>query len=304
MWEYLWENPAEKVAAGGPPALPGANATKLILGRWREPQLPWSSPRNFRPAVVGTAPSGYSRQAAAKAKAVHSWDAPTVFGFVGTGAPASSRHTFTVSAYVYLRQLAPVYQNMSEGLPALTFSHLNDRGERVNSGTESIDWKSYFADAPAATLVGNLWHVGKEFAPPNAGLGISGDVMPTAGLSDIPAGGFAVKGLSLYVDRTGRLVMVATDRGQGFSCADNYCYRQNCDACADGGRTYGCWSYVTQYAGCRKCLNPTKTCTSTDASVKTCTSAAVVSPQAWLSITAAVSTDAATVGRYKKYPVV
>lgn len=121
MWEYAWENPAETVAAGGPPALPGEDATKLILGRWREPQLPWSSPRNFRPEPVGnpTQPDGSagSRQAAAKAKLVHTWDPPSVFGFVVGGAPAASRHTFTVSSYVYLRKFAPVYQNASEGLP-------------------------------------------------------------------------------------------------------------------------------------------------------------------------------------------
>jgi hypothetical protein len=97
--------------------------------------------------------------------------------------------------------------------PRWKFSYVDENGDDVHSGTESIDWRSYFADAPAATRVGNLWHVGREFAPPNAGLGITGDVMPTSGLSDIPAGGFAVKGLSLYLDRTGKLVMVATDRG-------------------------------------------------------------------------------------------
>ena len=291
MWEYTWENFAEKVAAGGPPALPGADAKKIILGRWREPQLPWSSPRNFRPAAVGTTGGG-SRQLAAKCKAVHTWDPPTVFGFIDTGAPASSRHSFTVSTYVYLRQHAPVYQNMSEGLPRLIdFSDASAGRDRQRSGTESIDWKSYFADAPARTQVGNLWHLGREFVIP--GRGITGDVMPASGTNTIPAGGFAVKGLSLYVHRTGVLVMVATDRGTTFSCADDSCDRFNCDACTDGGAA-GCYGWRTQYDSCRVCVNPSKTCTSTDASVKTCTSADMVSAEVWLSITAAVSTDAAT----------
>ena len=159
---------------------------------------------------------------------------------------------------------------------------------------EPIGWNSYFAAADAGTQVNSLWHVGKEFVPPNAGLGITGDTMPTSGLSDIPAGGFAVKGVSLYVDRTGKLVMVAADRGTDFSCTDDYCAQSNCDKCPDGGRTHGCYNYVSQYDTCRVCVNPSKTCTSSDASVKTCTSASAVSTASWMSITVAVSTNAAT----------
>jgi hypothetical protein len=90
--------------------------------------------------------------------------------------------------------------------------------------------------------------------------------------------------------------------GSSFACTDDWCaaattdgeVTYNCDACADGGRTHGCYYYVAQYDACRVCSNPSKTCVSTDASVKTCTSAAAVSAEAWLSVTAAVSTDAAT----------
>jgi len=112
MWEYLWANPLEAVAPGGPPALPGANATKIILGRWREPQLPWSSPRNFVPRQLAygstSAHAAYSSASYdhmlgpnPAVIAIHSWDAPTVFGAAVRGAPSASRAAFTVATYLW-----------------------------------------------------------------------------------------------------------------------------------------------------------------------------------------------------------
>jgi hypothetical protein len=74
------------------------------------------------------------------------------------------------------------------------------------------NWASYFAEAPATVEVGNIWHLGKEFVPASAALRVVGETMP-AGIDGLPAGAFAVKGVSLYVDRAGKLVLVATDRG-------------------------------------------------------------------------------------------
>jgi hypothetical protein len=155
-WEYKWTNPAESVAAGGPPALPGSNPSKYILGRWREPQLPWSSPRNFVPeAVDQTAAAGKVTAAAQGA-----WDAPNVFDY--HSAPASRRQ-FTVSAYVHFNNgNTPVRQNRAEGLP----HHVSH--ESGSSGLSAINWGNYFDDADAAVTAGNVWHLGKEFKRFNA----------------------------------------------------------------------------------------------------------------------------------------
>lgn len=48
MFNHSWVNLAESGSAPEPPAMPGISI-KSIAGRWREPQLLWSSPRSFMP---------------------------------------------------------------------------------------------------------------------------------------------------------------------------------------------------------------------------------------------------------------
>ena len=111
-----------------------------------------------------------------------------------------------------------MYQNASEGFPTLVLGGREEDGRdgpyNTYKGTTAVNWTNYFADAPPTVQVGNIWHLGKEFVPPTGRrdygqdrINVVGEPMP-AGFDTgvIPAGGFAVKGVSLYVDRAGRLV--------------------------------------------------------------------------------------------------
>ena len=169
----------------------------------------------------------------------------------------------TRAATLWLRSHTPVFQNATEGFPTKVFSHVDTSGRNdlnVHSGTTAIDWGSYFADAPADAEVGNIWHLGREFVPEDAALSIPGETMPSGIAEVMPAGGFAVKGVSLYVDRAGKLVLVATDRGATWSCSAATCANWNCDQCratpetrcvgsatahqCDRGYFYGCYDWA------------------------------------------------------------
>jgi hypothetical protein len=114
-------------------------------------------------------------------------------------------------------------------------------------------------------------------------------LMPT-GLNKIPAGGFAVKGASLYMERNNKLVLVAVDRGGTWSCAENGCAEDGWNAGAEHGR---CYPWLTEYDSCRVCTAPQKKCTTTDASVQACTSSLAVAAGAWASVTVAVTPTSA-----------
>jgi hypothetical protein len=154
----MWQNPLEAVAAGGAPSLPGISAKKMILGRWREPQLPWSSPRNFAPQQLE--PKRGHADANWAVTAVHSWDAPTVFGDPVSGATSASRAAFTISTYLWLRHWKPVFQDTSQLFPTPIFHHRMADGEQraditfdVHSGTTAIDWVGWCR----LTLSNPLW---------------------------------------------------------------------------------------------------------------------------------------------------
>jgi hypothetical protein len=138
-WDYAWENPDEEVDPGGPPTVPGK---KYILGRWREPQLPWSLPRAFPPDVIARERTaiwkGYTSSRASGSledgenlSLQYAWDPPTL-----PARARDAREKIAVSSYVYLRQYEPVYQNLSVSVP--------------ENKDEKIDWAAYFAEAPSA----------------------------------------------------------------------------------------------------------------------------------------------------------
>ena len=203
MWEPGWVNPYERGSANvTAPPLPGVSSKRLILGRWREPQLPWSTPRNFAPtAYIKEKPSGYE------------WDAPSL---PRPNTTAEIGDGFTVAAYVWMRHFRPVFQNSSSPpstnvLAAEEAQYGHDtNGLRyaspVYNGTTTIDWANYHVEVKGAT-VGNILHVGVEFDPEK-------EPLPSA-IDHLPPGAIPVKGFSLYAHRDGTLVLAATDKGTG-----------------------------------------------------------------------------------------
>ena len=270
-WEYLWKNPEEVGSSLNPPALdasaaPTNESKKYILGRWREPQLPWSLPRNFQPkdfigagvtkancthsAMYAGIPNRYSTEGrdelkrrkklcdAHKFGAGVVWDPPTITSEACVGdatllgndiTDSKPFEPYVVSSYVYPRTHVPVYQDSDVGLPKLVPAYVETTTKRrldwdvgryvtwhenitYNGGTTTIDWNAYYAPAAEDVVVGNLWHIGEEFRFPDAD-GEGGDTQPL-NAEDVPAGGFPVKGSSLYMNREGKLVLVAVDRGK------------------------------------------------------------------------------------------
>ncbi|EEH51983.1 uncharacterized protein MICPUCDRAFT_53436 [Micromonas pusilla CCMP1545] len=203
MWEPGWVNPYERGSANvTAPPLPGVSSKRLILGRWREPQLPWSTPRNFAPtAYIKEKPSGYE------------WDAPSL---PRPNTTAEIGDGFTVAAYVWMRHFRPVFQNASSPpstnvLAAEEAQYRHDTNGRkyaspVYNGTTTIDWANYHVEVNGAT-VGNILHMGVEFDPEK-------EPLPSA-IDHLPPGAIPVKGFSLYAHRDGTLVLAATDKGTG-----------------------------------------------------------------------------------------